>query len=365
MAPLLAACLLSAGLAPASQSTTLFGLVDTGELYASTNNGAAWSIIATLPVNDAVGLAAGSSTSDLYIVTCSGSVYRSANGGIAWNAVGTVTASDVAAFTLLPSGTLVVLTGTGTLYVSSDLGATFAAQTTLTGSDWVSLLRGPIGGLYALTRTGQIAESTDDGATWTTKGAISVPNAVSIRRLGAALYVLAETGEVYRSLDYGSTWTAVAALTSSRMGALAEAAGVLVAATREGEVARSSNGANWSWVGAINQLSVVALGTDTPLATGVEPEVAAPRFVVRGPYPNPGRGGSASFGITLPGPDRLRMELYDVAGRLCAAREEEMFPTAGSYERRWVPAGLPAGTYMVRFVGRSGREATAKWTLVR
>jgi photosystem II stability/assembly factor-like uncharacterized protein len=348
---------------PPAGGATLFGLVDTGELYASVDNGAAWSVHATLAVHDAVGLAAGTSSSDLYLATRSGSIYRSTDGGTAWSAVGAVTASDVAAFTILPSGALVVLTATGALHRSINQGASFDAQASLTGSDWVSLLRGPLGRLYALTRTGQVAESADGGATWTTRSALPVSNAVSIQRLGATLYVMVETGEFHRSLDYGTTWTPVAALTSSSLRALAERDGMLVAATREGEVARSSNGTTWSWVGAINQLSVVALGTDTPLATGVDPELASPRFAVRAPYPNPAAGEAGTFAFTLDRPAEVTLELYDVRGRLVASRVSAALGP-GPHALIWSPMGLGTGRYLVRYMVDGRQAATASWTIL-
>ena len=40
-------------------ATTLFGLIDTGELDASGDTGDTWQVRSALPVSDAVGLAAG------------------------------------------------------------------------------------------------------------------------------------------------------------------------------------------------------------------------------------------------------------------------------------------------------------------
>jgi photosystem II stability/assembly factor-like uncharacterized protein len=60
-----------------AHATTLFGLVDTGELFASIDEGESWQIRATLAVHDAVALAAGATPSDLYLVTTSGVFYSS------------------------------------------------------------------------------------------------------------------------------------------------------------------------------------------------------------------------------------------------------------------------------------------------
>ena len=347
-------------------ATNLFGLLDTGELYQSANNGATWSAIGAIPVHDAVGLAAGTSSAELYLASRSGTVYRSTNGGAAWSAVGAVAASDVAGFALSPFGKVFVLTSTGTLYSSSNQGATFTPVAALAGSDWVSLAPGPYGRMYALTKTGQVAESLNEGATWATVGVITTSNAVSIRRLDARLFVLASTGEVYRSTNFGVGWTPVGALSQGSMSALVDLDAQLVAAAKEGEVASSTNGAAWTWVGAINQLNVMALGTDTPQATGVIDDLSPPKFVVAAPYPNPRVGaGGATFPFTLSRPDRVRLELYDAQGRLRATRPFESIATGGAHAIRWEPARLSPGTYHLRLVTESGRTAQTKWTLLR
>jgi photosystem II stability/assembly factor-like uncharacterized protein len=343
-------------------AATLFGLVDTGELYASTNNGATWTAQAAIPVRDAVALAAATSTSDLYLASRSGTIYRSTNGGGSWTAVGAVTAVNVVSMTILPPGAILVLTETGTLHSSTNQGASFTGLAALTNPDWVSVARGPLGRLYALTRTGQVAASTDNGSTWTTVGSIATSNAVAIRRRDAELFVMTETGELYRSINYGATWTAVAALTASSMSALVEMGPTLLASTREGEIASSANGTAWTWVGAINQLNVMALGVDTPLATGVAVEASPPPFAVSAPRPNPSSAASIfSFSIPAAGPARL--EAYDVQGRLRAMRHLGLL-AAGAASVRWEPRLAP-GSYFVRVVTDTERSSATKWTIVR
>jgi photosystem II stability/assembly factor-like uncharacterized protein len=347
-------------------ATNLFGLLDTGELYKSVNNGATWSAIAAIPVRDGVGLAAGGSTSELYLASRSGTVYRSADGGLNWTAVGSVAASDVVGFAVSPFGNVLILTQRGTLYSSSNQGVTFAAIASLVGSDWVGLARGPLGRLYAVAKTGQVAETRDQGSTWTTVGVITTSEAISIRRLGALIFALASTGEVYRSINYGVTWTPVGTLSQGGVSALVDLDAQLVAATKEGEVAASTNGTSWAWVGAINQLNVVALGTDSPQATGVADEQTTPRFAVASPYPNPRVGaGGATFPFTVSQAERVRFELYDVQGRLRAVRPFQFVPTAGFHAIRWEPGALVPGTYVVRLLTESRRSAQAKWTQLR
>ena len=171
---------------------------------------------------------------------------------------------------------------------------------------------------------------------------------------------------MYRSLDYGRTWLPIGTITASNMRAILDDGTKLVAAAETGEVYASANGSAWSAAGAINQLTVMALGTDTPLVTGVEGEPSPPRFAVRTPYPNPRVGtGDATFPFSITAPDRVRLELFGVDGRLLASRAEESFASPGAYAIRWAPSRLPAGTYVVRLTTASGRAASTKWTLAR
>jgi hypothetical protein len=280
--------------------------------------------------------------------------------------VGAVAASDVVGLTLRYDGGVLVLTQSGTVYLSPDHGVSFAVLAALTGSNWVALSPGPSGRHYALTATGEVSESLDNGATWTTVGAVAVSSAVSLRRLGNSLYVLMGTGEVARSIDHGRTWVTVGAMTASGMRALADDGANLIAVAETGEVATSTDGVTWTWAGAINQLSVTALGTDAPLVAGVEEQGSPPRFVVRAPYPNPRIGaGGATFSITSAGSERVRLDLFGADGRLLASRAGESFAGSGAHEIHWEPARLPAGTYLVRLTTASGRTASTKWTLVR
>jgi len=352
-------------LAP-SADAAIFSLIDTGEIYSSGNAGATWTPLAALPVHDAVGLAAGASTSELFVMTRSGTVYRSTNGGAAWSAVGAITASDVAAFTINYDASVLALTESGTLYRSTNGGSTFTGYAALTGSNFVSLARGPLGRLYALARSGEVYESTNQGTAWTAVGSVTVANAVSIRRKVAELYLLTETGEIYRSINYGRAWTPVGAITASNMRAILDVGSTLLAGAETGEVYASSTGATWAAVGAVNQLRLRALGADTPLATGVPLDETAPKFVVHAPYPNPALSSRGStFGFELASPGTVRLELYDVAGRLVGTRGPIAFSTAGRHEIAWRPSRLSAGAYMVRLVTESGRTAVTRWSVLK
>jgi hypothetical protein len=351
-------------LAPSVFAASLFAIVDTGELYQSSNGGASWVIRATIAVHDAVGLAASSSASNLTMMTRSGSVYQSGDGGLSWSGVGAITASDLAAFTILPDSKILALTASGTLYQSADGGVSFTGLAALTSSNCVSLIRGPLGRLYALARTGEVYQSNTNGTSWTVVGAVPVSNAVAIQRKGAELFVLTETGEVYRSLNDGVSWVSVGAITASNLSAMAVSGGSLVVGARTGEVYQSATGTAWAPLGAVNQLDLVALGSDEPLATGVQVEETTPRLAIRAPYPNPALGGEATFPFTLDRPAEVRLELYDVQGRLVASRASESLHK-GAHGFAWAPKGLGTGRYFVRYVVSGRQTAAASWVVLR
>jgi photosystem II stability/assembly factor-like uncharacterized protein len=366
-----AVLVISCGVASAAHAATLFALVDTGELFASTNAGATWENRSVLAVRDAVGLVAGETTDELYLVTRSGMVYFSSDAGVGWTSVGAVAAPDIEAVAVRRDGALLLLTATGTIWVSDDGGVSFTALGALTGANHVSLARARAGSeaLYALTATGEVAESVDDGMNWVPKGAIPIPDAVEILEFGGDLIVLTGTGDVLRSLDEGATWVAIGTLSQVHSSGLTAdpALNLLAAATEEGEVATSADGVTWTWTGAINQLAVNALANDTPSTSGVPPEGSpALRFRAGLPWPNPARAGSdwVTFPFSLPQAGRVEVRVYDAHGRLVALRTPLPF-AAGEQVLTLGSAHLVPGVYFTRFTTDAGLETSTRWTIVR
>ncbi|MGH7730917.1 MAG: WD40/YVTN/BNR-like repeat-containing protein, partial [Candidatus Eiseniibacteriota bacterium] len=305
--------------APA-EAATLYGLVDTGEIFSSADGGAVWSPLATLPVRDAAALAARLSSADLFLVGRSGSVYRSTTSGASWTPVGTIAAGDVVDLAIRPDGTLLVLTASGSLFASADLGASFTALAALTGSDFVSLgFATPAAAYYALTRSGSVYESADGGASWTPKGALAVPDAARIRAVQSSLYVLTGTGDVFRSNDLAVSWTPIGTLSQVGMVGLVRNGDDLAAASREGHLATSPDGVSWTWLGSINQLALTALASNEPATTGVDLGAPGAARLLGAPYPNPGADVLA-FRVDLPRDTEVTLDLFDVGGRLVARR---------------------------------------------
>jgi hypothetical protein len=334
---------------------TLFGLVDTGELYASTDGGVSWSVRATLPVRDEVALMARATSSDLLLATRSGSIYRSLDAGVSWSAVSAIPASDVIALAGHQS-TVLLLAATGGVFRSTDGGSSWAGVGSIAASDVVAAAYQGTA-WFALTRTGSVYRSSDDGATWTATSAITASNLVGLASWNSGLWAVNGTGDVWRSLDGGVTFTAVSTLSQIGITGLVAGFGELVACLGTGETAAGGGASSWTWRGAIPQLTVCALASDQPTTTGVE--TGTPRFLrLTGPWPNPARG-EVRIGLELAVPASVDLELLDLGGRAVATLAHHEWRAAGSLERAWRPRGLSAGLYLLR-ARAAGHEVTRR-----
>lgn len=233
-AVILLACLLSGS----ARATTLLGLISTGEVYASTDQGAHWTALAALPISDAVGIGAGSIASQLFLAGASGSLYKSTDAGATWTGVGAAPASDVVGLVITVNLNLLLLTGSGPIYQSTDQGGHFSGLASLTGSDFVGLAQVRSSQyVYALGRAGEVWQSQDLGASWAARGSITASDCVAIQALGGSLDVLTASGDLYASTDAGNTWQAVGTLSQVGMTCLTVDGTTLLAGEGTGEVA--------------------------------------------------------------------------------------------------------------------------------
>lgn len=344
--------------APA-QGATLFGLLSTGELYASADGGVSWTIRSTLPVSDAVALAASTSSSNLFLVSASGSCYRSSDAGLNWNAVAAVPAPDLIAFVPGPS-LLMLLTESGSVYTSADLGTNWTAVGTIAASDVTGATREG-NTSYAVTRTGTVYRSTDGGVAWSAVGTITTSEAVDIVAHDGKLWVLTGSGDLARSTDGGATWTFVSTLSQVGMTALIQGENELAASTEAGEVAASANGTSWSWRGVINQVTVRALATDIPAVSGVVEPGNPGSLTFLPPWPNPATN-TIHLALDLDQGQEVRVELFDIAGRLVARPVMDEYLPAGHTVRSWQPTELRPGIYHLRArVGTETRSQRIIW----
>lgn len=362
---LLAYILVLLGANQPASAGTLFGLVSTGELFASEDSGMTWIVRAALPVSDAVALVARTSEQDLYLAGASGSIHRSTDSGVNWDWVGSPPVLALVDMAIASNGDLLVLSATGDLYRSVDLGASFTPLATLGVSNATALTVGSAGRLFALTRTGELYRSQDSGVNWTIRGTVPTSAAVDLAPAGNDLHLVAATGEDYRSPDEGATWSAVG--TIGQVGTVSALfhEGLVLAATREGHLAGSTDGAAWTWRGSINQLTLTDLAVDTPQVTGVPDSTIPAPIRVGHPWPNPARsGGSFSINLVLERPTRVGMTLHDAAGRRVATRPDEAVAN-GTHHLGWDIPGLPSGRYWARIETADGFATTRSWVVIR
>jgi len=111
----------------------------------------------------------------------------------------------------------------------------------------------------------------------------------------------------------------------------------------------------------LGEIRITSEESGTPVAAPAPPQDT--RLWFAAPAPSPARG-VAVFAFRLPRPDRVTLELLDVAGRRVGRRAPESF-SAGSHAVRWqAPVGA-SGLYLVRLVTGSGQSAVRKWVVVR
>jgi photosystem II stability/assembly factor-like uncharacterized protein len=347
----------------ASRAATIFGLVDTGEIFVSTDQGESWTIRSTLPVRDAIALHAEATPVDLVLATRSGSVYRSSDAGFTWIPTGAIAVPDLVGLLVQADLSILVLTASGQVHRSTDHGTSFVQVSAISAPDCVSLTQMQPGqGLYVMTRTGEVFESSDDGNEWNAKGVISVPDAVSLAGTDLALHALTATGDAYESTDAGTTWIQIGTLSHVGTSSLVRGGSVWIASLRTGEVASSPDGVSWTWQGTIDQLVVTALAVDTPVASHVDPEPQA--ISTRSLWPNP---ASSAQGFTvafrLPREASVALHLYDLAGRLVESRAPQRF-AAGDHTFRWSPHATRVGLFVLRMESPNIASAQTKVVLV-
>lgn len=331
-----------------------FGLVDTGELFVSTDGGSTWSVRSTLPVRDARGLLAGMTSSELYLAAESGSVFRSTDAGVTWSSIGGVVANDVVALVPYP-GRLVLFTRGGGVFTSTDGGVNFTPVGSVAASDVIGGAR--LGtALVAVGRRGDVHVSQDVGAAWTPAGTLPVPDAVSVAAFDNRLFVLTATGGVARSENLGATWIFIGALSQSGATSLIPGSTGLMACVETGEVTTSPDGVQWTWRGAIDQLRVKALASDQPHPTavgGTEP-IRALAFTLA---TNPVRD-VATLTFDLAHEAAVVVTVHDLAGRIVARPLGGEILPPGRSQRSWRPDALGPGLYWIR--ARAGHEVVSR-----
>lgn len=346
-------------------SATLFGLVDTGELFVSVDQGSSWTIRTELPVRDAVAIEAGASSADLFLAVRSGALYRSSDAGLSWEVAGTISASNVVDLMIGSDLSVCLLTRSGEVYRSTDHGMEFTLAARLASSDCVSLARASSEQeLLLITRAGDVFASSTSGGDWIPRGTIHASNLVSFQSLDDAFYALAATGEIHRSADDGASWTEIGTLSQLGASSLSRDGSTLLASLTTGEVAGSPDGIAWSWRGSMQQLTVAALGVDTPATSSIVPPASAAATILLGsPQPNPARVDEGlTVRLRLPTAGEVDLRLHDVTGRVVSWKRERV--EAGDSAIRWSPRVPRSGLFLLRAQTSAGLGGEAKILLM-
>ncbi|MFZ5470487.1 MAG: choice-of-anchor D domain-containing protein [Myxococcota bacterium] len=200
-----------------------------GNVYRSEDNGASWSLAASVPNAPGATVIASDPRGCLYLTGSGGDVFTSADHGSSWRQVGNWGQSGFkVAMSSDASGRLFLAEaawGGGRVFLSTDQGRTWSLQGAVakTGNNAATIaslsgarLVGLQGGLPA-----HIFVSTDTGMSWSQIG--SIPD--SIQRMTATatdeLYTVSNNSSVlrvFRSGDHGVSWTQQSAFSNGTAG---------------------------------------------------------------------------------------------------------------------------------------------------
>lgn len=117
------------------------------------------------------------------------------------------------------------------------------------------------------------------------------------------------------------------------------------------------------YVNPVRTQGVTLLVGNTLAAPG--PAAGARGWVLEAPRPNPLHAGeSSAIAFSLPSPARVKLELFDLQGRMAAARPVGDAP-AGSSLVHWAVSGLAAGRYELRLSADGRVVGRRPWVVLR
>ncbi len=261
-----------------------------GGLWRSTDSGASWTAVASLPPRYISKVAGSASDPNLLFAATRDGVWRSTNGGASWAQVSYEAARAIAVDPTNDQNVLIGVPGAG-IYRSTNRGQTFALSSSgIDSTDIRALVPGPTAGMFfaglysnATGGWGGVFRSIDGGVTWASwngSGAGALPSkyvtSLAVTPAGsliAGVYDPAQGGIAYRRVGTGA-WTA--AMSSNTSGVLTlhpdrNTASTVWLGTRVQGVYKSTND-GVSFVASSNSTQdvftdVLALGT-VPGASG-------------------------------------------------------------------------------------------------
>ncbi len=216
-------------------SPTVFAGTTGGGLWRSTDNGASWNAVASMPGRYVAKITGSATDSTLLFAATRDGVFRSTNGGTTWAQVTFEAARAIAVDPSNDQNVLIGVPGAG-VYRSTNRGQSFVLSNTgLDSTDIRALVPGTTAGVFyaglysnATGGWGGVFRSTDSGATWASwngSGGGALPSkfvtSLAVTPAGsliAGVYDPAVGGIAYRRVGSGS-WTA--AISSNTSGVIA------------------------------------------------------------------------------------------------------------------------------------------------
>lgn len=244
--------------------------------FTSTNTGASWAPQAGSGVRNWVFGGCSSNGLIVYGAVQNGFVYKSTDGGVTWNQLTTPAGSAAWEYVVCSSDGSVVVAMVGSVtqgfvYISTNGGSSWTQQTALLSRTWFGLSISGNGQKIAVSNflfggggndDGKVYVTTNQGSSWS--AVLSPPGGASeaflaYSRDGSALYAAYNTGAglVYISTNDGGSWTAITPPTGASWSGIATNANGSVVMTGQfsgGPNYLSTNsGATWSLLPFPNQ----------------------------------------------------------------------------------------------------------------
>lgn len=228
---------------------TLYATSNGHGLFKSTNGGASWTRVTSIPETGLSNVAVDPSTSSVMYVTTGSpgaGVYKSTDGGVTWenSSAGLLDAASGIVIDPSATGTLYVRSGVG-VFKSTDGGASWSSVSTgLFGSFTTALAIDPLAPqvLYLGIDGGGTFKTINGGASWSLVGGFAA-TALAVDPVTPGTVYAGQNGALNKTTNGGATWTPIA--TGLPINALAIDPGTpatLYAASSDDLVYKSTNG---------------------------------------------------------------------------------------------------------------------------
>ncbi len=274
------------------------------------------------------------------------------------------------------SGVAHAVGDSGSIFLSLDFGLTWSPQISNTTASLNHGTGSNTSTAWVVGDGGTILTTTDGGTQWLPQNSGTTANLNYIIEAGPWLVVAGDNGTILRSNDGGTTWTPVITHVTANLNALAPSAfdaAVFLACGDNGTLLRTTDfGATWCSIDTETTLNLhaaryvglqeIIIGGDNGLLQqstnnggncGI-PTAAGPAstetFSMRGPYPQPARGGSV-LALTSDRSRSLEVTAHDLRGRRVATLFDGRIEAGQRLELTVDTHHWPAGVYFVRATG--------------